>query len=288
MNMNELFIFALTHPGNQEALREVAKNAEKIHALLDEHDPELTDQQNEILDEHPEWVAQIYDALATDHPLDEDEEAAIRELTKARLADEISVGKSFKNGLIRDLTDPELLDWERWFGGLPEIGGPTLAMLIERADVAAARPEIDPLVIYGISPLSLCYSSQAILPVALRWAEIHKQPADGFILSADPSIVERSPEALPPDQVVTSIAAMSACAIPVADRVFAWMTAMSREKSFLFSGFTAQAENEYIRLTRIGGDLTIREQWSHIPPPKQMQPPPSPKATKREIVLQDA
>src|SRR5439155_5709281 len=104
----ELFVYALSHPNENGLLKEISNHAPAILEFLSEQDIELSDEQNEILDQHPEWVAKLYDALSTDdQPVDDEEKAAIRELAEARLADETSIGKAFKNGLIKNLSDPD-------------------------------------------------------------------------------------------------------------------------------------------------------------------------------------
>lgn len=272
MDFTNLFIQALTHPGDHNALRQVNQHAKEILSVLADNDVALSDEQNAILDRHPEWIAQVYDALG-EESVDEEEQHIIRELAEARQTDEISVGKAFKNGLIRDLS-PHLLAWDSWFGELPRIGKPAEDFLCKRADVQAAQPDIEPLLQFGITPVSLSACAQGVRPVALRWAATRKLPPLDFVLSNDPAAPDRFPEALPLNEVVTSMAAMSASPTNVAQCILDWMMAVCADRHFLFSGFTAQPENDYIRLSLNGGNMTTMEEWDYAAPsaPKQATP----------------
>lgn len=264
VNMTALELLQKTIAGDRQSLDQLAQHSREVFAFLEDHDYVLSPEENHALEVQPELIAEIYDALAGNAKLEEQDEAMLRTTLEIRDSDGTTVGKLFKNSLLRDLPS-ELVDWNSWFSGLSVISKESLIHLGQRPDVKAASPVSKQIAKYGITPLAVSAATQALRAVARRLAEGGRlRRENSLILALDPDQARQLENAVPPKELTIEISALAGLQYDVAHALLRWLYELASVRAFLFEGFECRPEVDYLRLNWNDGPLSLKEQWSAV------------------------
>jgi RNA polymerase sigma factor (sigma-70 family) len=233
----------LTSPGNRKLLEEVHARANEILDYL-EHSESLEELEKQMLAGDPEWIAEVYGAIAGEEEFSPEDLAMMETLSQANIDQEIQIGYAFKDVLMPDLP-PRLQDFRSWFKSLPEVREDERKDLNDNPVVQASRPYSEQLIPYGITPLTIFYSTEAIsmLLERLRHQVIPPNHAVVIGLGAKPPQKQLT-------MVVHEIASVAECSELAAQLLLPWLVEVARYKPLLFSGFRARPIAIGIHLVR--------------------------------------
>jgi hypothetical protein len=255
---------ALFHP---ELFKELARERAAIAELLEGRELELTPEQEEFLNEHPDGVARLYEFLADERSASPAESEALRLALAVRDADETAIGLAFKNGLCRDLGP--LADATPFFNelGVPRAPADLVAVLRTRKDVEAAQPAVEPLLRFGITPMNVYLTCDAPRTLAGR-----EGLTDTLVIVPDGWPRNRR-GVLHATDVASEAAMLNDSEATPYVALFNWLRELQRmdqwTRQYMFRGFTTIREGEQLRLTPLGGN-----QLSQIDPSLQWEPQP--------------
>ncbi|MGD2108662.1 MAG: hypothetical protein PVI86_04655 [Phycisphaerae bacterium] len=273
---------ALTTPGDQRSLATIKSHAAEVLSFLDSDDVELDGEQARLLSEHPEWLGEILDAVAGEEALPTHEQAELDALIRAKVDDDRSVGAAFKDALLKDLP-PELVNWDRWFGGVETCDKELQEALLECPDVIAARPECEPLLKFGIRPLTVFYATQAVRIVVDRSLKKQEDPECNSVFLPLGEVSQNTPSPrVTAEDVIDEIVCMAECGKDMAERLLWWLLGLMYvgQRSFLFDGMEAVPGDEGVWLRRVKCEMTTFECWEVLAtlqktPPLLDMPPKS-------------
>jgi hypothetical protein len=271
----QLLVRVFSEPGNKQLLAEVRERADELISYLDENDDQI-DEEVGSLETNPEWLVQVQEALAKEEPLSAAEQAIRAELFQACADDEKSVGRAFTEALLADLPS-QLTDWPYWFGLAPRLSAEQRDYLFQQVDVQAALPRSADLVVYGLTPVSIYYATEAIASVAedvlrhdLRTPEpavrirVDESPLRDLPPKGQPPIKEpndwprwENRPLIPSQLLVQEIVRMADCPLVTTHALLPWLVALAQFKPFLFTDFEASPiDKAALELTLIPQDET--------------------------------
>jgi RNA polymerase sigma factor (sigma-70 family) len=247
---------------------EIRQRREEILEYLEDNDFELSEEEQQMLDEDPEILTHLLTALGDklDDHLSAREQAAADDLIGFLENDERLVGNAFTYTLLPGLSD-ELREFDRWFLDVAPLSDndPELQYLRERPDVMAANegneyPE--DLLRYRVTPLTLLYASQAPQNV---FNDLLKS---GHVL--DPRSIclgagEHS--TLPVSDVVREIQMLVECDAHLANSLYDYCFAIALDDHFYFwEGFRSKKDRNSILHLTPTDDKGVAERWKAYAP----------------------
>lgn len=259
-HVSDLLKKVMTSPKNNDLLREVRARANEILNYLD--DPKSAETFEEQIREcDQEWLMEIYSALAEEEEELSPEDLAVREsLFKANREHEITIGYAFKESLMADL--PLVLqDFRHWFANLPEVEKDEQRRLHNDPVVQAGLPYSEQLIPYGLTPLSIFYSTEAISMLADRLMRYEVVKSDDLVIRA---VIETPHEEGFYRTVLHEVANTVECSEWVAVPLLRWLVEVAGFKPFLFNGFEAKAAGAHaVFLVRSSSvDDNLYRRWS--------------------------
>jgi RNA polymerase sigma factor (sigma-70 family) len=244
------------------AWAEVAHHREPLAELLENRDIELSDEEQQVLDDHPEILVRLLQVLGDDldDSLSPEEKESADALVEAQEGDEQTVGTAFAHVLLPDLSE-ELLKFSKFFYMLHRVDDEAdyfKARTDVRAAEAAGGYPAD-LLSYGITPMTLLYVSTAARNVyedRLRDALIDlEQP----LLMGEDESLETS---LPAADVIREIGMLVECDPVMAKALFQYGFAIAWDDHPLFwEGFTAEIDRESVLRMIPDEERPIQERW---------------------------
>ena len=271
-DVEDLLRRAIVSPGNQDLLREVGRKADEILDYLKEFDfpGEL---RKVAVAADPQWLAELYCALATPDEVSEEDLVTIAELSDGSTEDEKSIGRAFVT-LMSDLP-VHLQNLARYLHGLKEFKDDEFTDLQESPVVQAGRPFSDGMVLYGMTPLTIYYASEGISMLIDRLMRHHVLQPDLPVIIDPTNQTDRLMNSTAVDysartqrvghqMIMLEIVSAAKCSEAAAPKLFDWLIAVARVKPYLFDGFKADpVNNNAVRITReleFGRD--VHKRWS--------------------------
>jgi RNA polymerase sigma factor (sigma-70 family) len=155
----KLLSSAFHSAGNEEVLQAVRKHRADIQQALDEGDLLFDENQWLKVQEHPAWIAAVYDSLA-----DVTVEAGVFDVAHAidalRHQEEREIGEAF-TALLGELPDA-FHDWTHWFEGVKPVDLDYQQELASRRSVQYSSEYALALVRYGMTPVTLYAAARGL------------------------------------------------------------------------------------------------------------------------------
>jgi hypothetical protein len=216
---------ALTSPGDRAALRELrARSKEVLAALDDGRSRAQLDEAVDLRDVDPDWLAEVYEALAT---AEAEVESPPEEAFCARDQDDEDIGRAIGEVLLPGLPR-KLNDLGRWLVLAPDVDPRRVEILGSRRDVLAAETFPSSALRKGVTPVVLFNAFEAMATL------FHRARHKGHVSRARPltlDCLERSlqagPDPIRAEVVVTEVGMMSDCESDVARALCHWMIPVS-------------------------------------------------------------
>jgi RNA polymerase sigma factor (sigma-70 family) len=252
----------LTSPGKSHLLAEVRQRADEILDYLERAEPAGWATGD------PEWLAEVYGAIGGEEELSPEDTATLDSMVSATRSEESFIGYAFKEALIRDLPE-EVPSLEARLAGMPMVETEELKELIDTPSVQAALPQAEKLILYGVTPLTVFYATEAIGSLIGRLARHKVTPGGALILEEhdrgkpDVWLMTSRGNVLTHPIVLNEIANMAECSAGTAAVLLPWLVAVARFRPFVFRGLEAKALKGAVALetvTEVTEDLVIR--WS--------------------------
>lgn len=248
---HDLLERVLKSPGNKELLAQVREQAADVLSAL-ENSESFGLSEDEVRNLDPLWVAEVYEAMAAAAPSQEGANfEAAEALFLANQDEEASIGVAFRDTLLVGLPDT-LRHIERWFpASTPRVDEDERRELMEEPSVRAGMPYSGPLVIYGVTPLTVFYATEAVSSLIdrlMRYEVIH--PDTSVTLDMNRVVVGgRTHDEMSVCALVNEIRDVSECSEAVAGGLYSWSIQTAQYKPFLFRGFHASPLGEGVSLT---------------------------------------
>jgi RNA polymerase sigma factor (sigma-70 family) len=248
---HDLLEKVLKSPGNEELLGQVRERAAAVLTAL-ENSESFGLSEDEMREVDPLWVAEVYEAMAAATPRGGEDFEAAETLFRANREEEASIGAAFRETLLADL--PEHLRYiERCFPhSTPQVDEDEQRELLQEPSVQAGMPYTEPLVPYGVTPLTVFYTTEAVsslLDRLMRYEMINSDAAVGLEMNRV-EINGRRTDLLSVNELVEEIRDVSECGGAVARALYCWSVQAAQYKPFLFNGFRACPRGEGISLAR--------------------------------------
>jgi len=257
-----LLVQLLTSPQNSTLLDESRRRAREIISFLEtvESEDELPIDLEQL---DPAWVAEVYEALSDDDVLSPEEQTQASALEHATESEEERIGRAFKNDLLAHL--PAKLRSFHHFRELdrPELTPADWKDLRESTTVRAAGSEAEPLLQYGLTPLTVFLATEAVARLSERLLRHGLIPAQEPITFVRPNHhIDVRPALLKSDALMTRITDLTGCEPLTAHCLLSWLLDVALYKPYLFRWFKVSPILEGVRLDQIGDDYTeLDERW---------------------------
>jgi hypothetical protein len=266
MTPEKLLYAVMTSPGDDKLLDQLRARAVEILEAIDLQDVALTQSAAEGLDES--WVAKVYEALAGSGPtLTPEDKSIAGALFNASASDVESIGTAFKETLLPDLP-VQLMQFERWFESVPPVPVETIGALSVLPDVKAAFPVSSQLIVYGVTPSTIFYASEAIAATVDRLFRARfLSEKDGVVLSADKPLVVTIEGKSEEIAVNDEIARMAECELVVARALRRWLLHVAEYKAQLFGGFESEPVSQGVllrRATKSFEGISLYRRWGLV------------------------
>jgi RNA polymerase sigma factor (sigma-70 family) len=247
---------AIASPGDQELLKQIRAQANAILTYLERS--EFSEELEQLtFESDPEWVAEVYGAIAGEEELSPEDRATLAELFKANTEQEILISSAFAEVLMSDLPR-DLHDIRNWFQALPPISEDERKDLYDHPAVQASRPYSDQLIVCGMTPLTIFYSTEAISTVVDRLMRYEVIPQPWAVIIG----LEDNPRNQP-TIVLHEIANVAECSQDTAQLLLPWLVRVAQFKPYLFGGFEARPISMGIHLVRTSEvDSNLYKRWA--------------------------
>ncbi|MGH9318089.1 MAG: sigma-70 family RNA polymerase sigma factor [Thermoanaerobaculia bacterium] len=259
----------LASPGKQHLLDEVRHRAGEILDHLER--AESLEEWGKASDD-AEWLAEVYGAIAGDEELSSEDKTTLDAMVSATRGEESSIGYAFKEALIRNLPE-EVPSLESRLAGLPMVDEEEQKELFDTPAVQAALPQAAGLIVYGVTPLTIFYATEAVggLIGRLMRHRIVRLDADLVLEECDRVTPDRSPVmttsrgfVLAHPMVLNEIVKVAECSAATAPVLLFWLVNVARFRPFVFRGLEAKPREGAVALTAVkdvaavADDLALR------------------------------
>ncbi|ETX05777.1 MAG: hypothetical protein ETSY2_21005 [Candidatus Entotheonella gemina] len=260
--IRDLWQEVIKSPGNRELLREVQERSGEVVDYFD-HAGFAQETGQHILNKHPEWIAEIYGAIAGEEEPSPEELATIEALNRANQEQEIAIGHAFSEALMSNLTD-DLKAFRPWIDDLRQVEEDERRELYSSPVVRAGQPYAERLALYGMTPLTVFYATEAVSGLLDRFMRYNVLASDSVVfIDAEYKISKDQLNTHVPDDVILQeVAHVSECSEYAAHVLLPWMFEVTRIKRFLFGGFEAKPVDQATRLIRAPSIDNLFERWN--------------------------
>jgi RNA polymerase sigma factor (sigma-70 family) len=149
----QLFKTALQRVGDHSAISALRERRERVQESLDAEDDlglDLSEAEMKELDEHPDWVAEVYSIVAAE-PKEADADSAVQAaVADLRAQEEREIGEAFV--FLLQLLPGEFHIWRNWFDHLSQVSEDEQAYLLADPSFVDV-PNKASLASYGLTPL---------------------------------------------------------------------------------------------------------------------------------------
>jgi hypothetical protein len=149
---------ALYAVGNQNQLELVRQNAASISRDLKDAEEDLLEGQ--LSDLNPQWVAKVFAALSQEEHVSEADDSLNENLWQGKQAEDGEIGRAFEQILLVNLP-PVFLQSEQ-FEQLERVSDEYRRHLLRLPDVLASPYARDFLTVYGITPTTILWATEAV------------------------------------------------------------------------------------------------------------------------------
>ncbi len=249
----------IASPGDPVALDVVRKNARDIVTALVENDrpgalPLFIDEKAD-----PEWVADVYDALAGEvgEGIDDREIANFR--SRERYADDLSIGRAYRDYLLPDLLPHSGV--KEIFAECPPAPKAVVEALHNDPSVIGSEGAAEDIVRVGLTPLSFFDATKAVAALARRMIDrgLTKAPIlHSAVGPKDSSIIDA-------DILREQIEASSGCLRATVPHLHRWLFEIAIDKPKLFPWFFAELDGKALRLEpRDQTQIDLKVMWGDL------------------------
>ena len=282
----ELLKQALERPDDEDLLRQVGRFADDIRQSLEEGEFELSETALERLEDHNEWTAKVYLALAGADEAPDEEDELTQAIAQMRADEEREIACAFVTAL--ETLPARFHQWERWFAEVSPAPEDYQSYLRKQPIVTAGQVYADGLITFGMSPGTFAEATRGVelllkrlirdafgpeerrphsrpeLTELYQWlrerAKLGEQPS--FIVSSYAQSFSK-PDCIPHGLLVSQLRGTPACPPAAAEPMVRWLVEVAQLKPFLFAGFRAGVMGEgCIQLTQApsetGSDILWR------------------------------
>lgn len=251
----------LISPGTSHLLDEVRQRADEILAYLEHAEPADWGSGS-----NSEWLAEVYAAIGGEEELSPRDKETLNSMVSATQAEESFIGYAFKEALIRDLPE-EVPSLEERLAGVPMVDKEELKELIDTPSVQAALPQAEKLILYGVTPLTVFYATEAVGSLISRLARHKITPGGALILEEhdrgkpDLWLTTSRGSVLTHPIVRDEIAKMAECSAATAAVLLPWLVTVARFRPFVFRGLEAKPLDGAVALeavSEVTEDLVLR------------------------------
>ena len=247
------------------AVRMIQERRGEIINAFNSGSEELGEDQLQSLQESPELIAALYDALS--EPPSDEERAELERLVEIKAADESEIGVALKQLLGATSSEASL----EWIQSVRPVSEEVYANLVRFHDVQAVLPAGEWLVRAGIRPLQVFYATEAVHSAA---EGASGKLAGGFVqVELAPRAKPAAGPVIPYQRIIDEIISMTELDERLVTRLWNWLTVVCRTTHpYLFGGFRRTAiprDSTLLDLEVLPKRLSLREQW----PAAKMRPP---------------
>jgi hypothetical protein len=258
----KLLSSAMHAVGNEKALEDIRMHRGEIQQALDANDLLFDEKQWSKVQDHPEWIAVIYDSLA-----DAKVEAGVFDVSHAieaiRRQEEREIGEAF-TALVGELPD-HLHDWTHWFRDVKPADSDYQRELTQRRSVQHSSQDALGLVEYGMTPVTL-YSAVRGLELLFNRIERSARGGSGDRGDAAPSRNElRLPKSVylnfgsdlapirVPDELIIAEVGSTPDLPEGAQKPFTWWILSALQfKPYLIEDYSADVDKERVAVQWLG------------------------------------
>lgn len=234
---------AILSVDRKDLLEILRQNARGILEALDERDIEFSEAEIESMERHPEWVAEVYQALEDSEEAQEADNEIAEAIRQIRDNEDIEIGVAFAHSVT---TLPEnFCSWGKWFEGVPLVDKDYQAHLREQGVVKAAQPVSEGLIKYGMSPATFQGAARGLELLldrqfaALRASSGARGRNIEMILSWSGEKAGYPAMPLSRELVLAQICGGPHCPPEAADPVLRWMIDVAQLRPFWVRGYRA-------------------------------------------------
>lgn len=235
---------ALRSKGDADLLQQIRARADEVLMALEESDS-LGFSEETSAEVDPLWIGEVYEAISqgASQPLEAavEEPEGVEALFEALAEDEAAVGTAFQESLLAGLPE-NLRDLGICLREVPQVNPEEQEELLGSPAVRDGMPLSRSLVKYGVTPLTILYSTDAVAALLDRLMQ------DG-ILDANTPVVLGARREIRNNQnksfdlaemIVDEIGKVAECEPRTAAALFSWSIQAAIYKPYLFRGFIAE------------------------------------------------
>lgn len=257
----------LTAPNPEEHIDEMRERMPEVLDYLDQLEEvnakEAIGIEPENLD--PTRLAWLYGVFGGESGLSEEEQAEVEVCFYATAGEEHAVGEAYYT-LLEGLPS-RLTDLEAWFRSVPHVSKSHQDNLRNTPAVRAAPPEIQNLVVHGITPLTLYRAADTVPGLIKRARRYDMLPADAPItITIDDGTLSAEPKPPSGEAYVAEAAQRCKCSAETAFQLLAWNIEVAERKPLLFEGLEAEpAAGGGVRLQATEeAPANLHERWGAV------------------------
>jgi RNA polymerase sigma factor (sigma-70 family) len=242
----DLLKLALLSKGNSALLGEVKRRAAEILESLDLEDQEFSASEREVIQDDPEWMALVYEALGAEKDESSDDEDQVEASIGLVLGDEErEIGEAFSE--LTENLSPHMRNWPELFRQVPRIPERAHALLDAKWQARGAGRWASGLIYYGITPATVFEATVGISLLLDRCsAEANRGHLHQFALVL-------GSERLVPDEAIrigdelllAQMRATPDCPPEAAAPLLRWLFRVSAHVPHLFEGYRVQNATEH-------------------------------------------
>jgi len=274
LSIQALLEAVLASPGDRALLKQVSERAPEFLSYLEQEPSQAV--QDQLSQCPTAWMAEVYGAIVGEADDSPEEIAASEILNQPNVEQDLEIGRAFAEALMSNLPY-SLKQIDDYLRDVPEVEEEEMIELGQEPSVKAGLPYSEQLVRYGVTPLTIFYSTEAVAGLFNRMLRHDVIASEEAILKP----IMESPDDVTNYQLVTNaIANLSECDLLVAQALLPWIVDVARYKPLLFRGFMARPRGQAILLkqnphieTNLYRRWQVQRQRVLVPP--TMVPPPS-------------
>lgn len=237
LSAEALFEAVVKTPGDRELLRRLTERSGEVMEALDRRGAiDISAEEMEGLD--PQWIAEVYEALGAGQEDLEPEEG----LFYAHQEAEYQIGFAYKQALIPGLP-PHLADLAgNWLSNLPRVSDEEARNALDSPSCRGAHPLSECLARYGVSPLVVLDSTEAVARLLDRFIRRGKIERSAPVVLTDESVEPGG--LLRPSLLIDEICRVADCREQTAGALYHWGIRVAGFRPLLYGGFAAEANGE--------------------------------------------
>lgn len=252
-----LFKRTILSPGNEELLGMIEQRSEEIMASLD--DPEQMDiSEEELQNLDPLWVARVYESMSPESLSAESADSS--DLFYAHAEEEHEIGVAYSLSLIPGLPK-HLADLPgEWLVKVPPVDDEEMRDVLDSPSAIGAGPLSRDLARYGVAPLTVLDTTDAVARLVERCLRTGRVSSDGPIILSHQGVNEG--DLLNAESLADEVSRVADCREPTARVLLDWCIEVAHVKPLLFNGFVAKSSGREALSLQTGKKYdNLHERW---------------------------